>query len=591
MSCGQCPEPSPCAAVCPVGLCDDIRDADKVECAECAACHAEDDDHDDDDDDHDHDHDDDDDDDGHDQVWPPAATLEGQTCSSSWTNCEGCTSTGDYCGTPSGARGESMPRSTDCAMTNCVVVCGENLCPGASHGPISLSSSCGAFNCFDGAHINGYDISCDTGLTEGECAAKCCDQAGCKGFDFSAAEGGRCCTGHVSRVEGGFEHNDGTYRSCEKNSVTDELPPLTPSPSPSPSPSPNAALRLVGHSCANGYNAALNEAIYALEGTTLDGRPFYRALGGGQRGQSGESYLFYDVDCGTHASGWILGCSRPDTTATSHLQTEGVVMTGCCTDGVADDHGQTPPLSAAWWLYCGSGESGTQQLEFVVMNPPPLTPSPWPSDPSSIAGYTNPCLDPDAYTPMAFGIPHCLGDETTDQDKCLDRGCDFNDDPSNGWPMECFCPTQALCEGVGDGAYWEKRMCTTPTEDAWDLFGRSTCDARVMRDLWAASEIMAWWGGSCCGGQAALCSADEPKPSLTPSPTWHVPVGGVPLSGAQSSAACADLGERLCHYDELCPGGMYTPARDLPAQHSSYMPFYDASHGSRRWTTGDCLVH
>ena len=50
MSCGQCPEPSPCAAVCPVGLCDDIRDADKVECAECAACHAEDDDHDDDDD-------------------------------------------------------------------------------------------------------------------------------------------------------------------------------------------------------------------------------------------------------------------------------------------------------------------------------------------------------------------------------------------------------------------------------------------------------------------------------------------------------------------------------------------------------------
>ena len=97
-------------------------------------------------------------------------------------------------------------------------------------------------------------------------------------------------------------------------------------PPPPPSPPPNAALRLVGHSCANGYNAALNEAIYAFEGRTLDGRPFYRALGGGQSGQSGqsgESYLFYDVDCGTHASGWILGCRRPDTTATSHLQTEG----------------------------------------------------------------------------------------------------------------------------------------------------------------------------------------------------------------------------------------------------------------------------
>ena len=121
-------------------------------------------------DDHDHEH-------GSGSGKPPAATLEGQTCSSSWTNCEGCTSTGDYCGTPSGARGESMPRSTDCAMTNCVVVCGENLCPGASHGPISLSSSCGAFNCFDGAHISGFDISCDTGLTEDDCAAKCCNQA------------------------------------------------------------------------------------------------------------------------------------------------------------------------------------------------------------------------------------------------------------------------------------------------------------------------------------------------------------------------------------------------------------------------------
>ena len=102
---------------------------------------------------------------------PAADTLEGQTCSATWTNCEGCTSTGDYCGTPSGARGQSMPLSTDCAVTNCVVVCGADSCPGASHGPISLSSSCGAFNCFDESHINGYDISCDTGLTEAECAA------------------------------------------------------------------------------------------------------------------------------------------------------------------------------------------------------------------------------------------------------------------------------------------------------------------------------------------------------------------------------------------------------------------------------------
>jgi hypothetical protein len=52
-------------------------------------------------------------------------------------------------------------------------------------------------------------------------------------------------------------------------------------------------------------------------------------------------------------------------------------------------------------------------------------------------------------------------------------------------------------------------MCNTPTEQSWDLFGRSTCDAPVLGDAYKASEIMAWWGWSCCGGQAALCSADD----------------------------------------------------------------------------------
>jgi len=98
----------------------------------------------------------------------------------------------------------------------------------AAYGPIQLSSSCGDrnFNCFDGAHINGYDIACETGVSEAECADRCCAQANCKGFDFSASDhgmgAGRCCTGYVSRVERGFEHNGGTYRSCEKNSVTSQ---------------------------------------------------------------------------------------------------------------------------------------------------------------------------------------------------------------------------------------------------------------------------------------------------------------------------------------------------------------------------------
>ena len=82
------------------------------------------------------------------------------------------------------------------------------------YGPIELSSSCSDYNCFDGAHIPGYDITCEVGVSEAECAARCCSQADCKGFDFSASDhgmgAGRCCTGYVSRVEGGFEHNGGT---------------------------------------------------------------------------------------------------------------------------------------------------------------------------------------------------------------------------------------------------------------------------------------------------------------------------------------------------------------------------------------------
>ena len=88
-------------------------------------------------------------------------------------------------------------------------------------GPIEISSSCSKYNCFDGAHIIGYDITCVVGVSEAECAEKCCSQTNCKGFDFSASDhAGRCCTGYVSRVEGGFQQNGGTYRSCEKNSVT-----------------------------------------------------------------------------------------------------------------------------------------------------------------------------------------------------------------------------------------------------------------------------------------------------------------------------------------------------------------------------------
>ena len=93
-------------------------------------------------------------------------------------------------------------------------------------GPIEISSSCSEYNCFDGAHISGWDITCDTGFTEAQCAEKCCSQSNCEGFDYSATDhgmgAGRCCTSLVSRyfAGGAFEQNGGTYRSCEKNSVT-----------------------------------------------------------------------------------------------------------------------------------------------------------------------------------------------------------------------------------------------------------------------------------------------------------------------------------------------------------------------------------
>ena len=47
--------------------------------------------------------------------------LEGLSCDSEWTDCRGCSSTGAYCGTPSGAQGEEGGQTA-------IVVCGEAKC-------------------------------------------------------------------------------------------------------------------------------------------------------------------------------------------------------------------------------------------------------------------------------------------------------------------------------------------------------------------------------------------------------------------------------------------------------------------------------
>lgn len=57
-------------------------------------------------------------------------------------------------------------------------------------GSINVSSSCDEYNCFDGAHINGFDISCTSGVSEAECAEICCSETNCMGFDYSASDHG-----------------------------------------------------------------------------------------------------------------------------------------------------------------------------------------------------------------------------------------------------------------------------------------------------------------------------------------------------------------------------------------------------------------
>ena len=46
-----------------------------------------------------------------------AQALEGQQCSTQWTDCNGCTSTGDYCGTPSGQNSKST--KVVCDISSC----------------------------------------------------------------------------------------------------------------------------------------------------------------------------------------------------------------------------------------------------------------------------------------------------------------------------------------------------------------------------------------------------------------------------------------------------------------------------------------
>ena len=55
----------------------------------------------------------------------------------------------------------------------------------AEKGPITVESECGRLNCFEDSHINGHDITCESGGSEAACAQTCCGQDECVGFGKS----------------------------------------------------------------------------------------------------------------------------------------------------------------------------------------------------------------------------------------------------------------------------------------------------------------------------------------------------------------------------------------------------------------------
>ncbi len=92
----------PCSDHCPA-TCMSWEDAEKPECHDCAECHRK----------------------YSEESMQHAETqdLEGQSCDEVWTDCHGCTSTGGFCGTPSGNQGEEGGNAHQ-------VYCGRRNCPG-----------------------------------------------------------------------------------------------------------------------------------------------------------------------------------------------------------------------------------------------------------------------------------------------------------------------------------------------------------------------------------------------------------------------------------------------------------------------------
>ena len=120
----------------------------------------------------------------------------------------------------------------------------------------------------------------------------------------------------------------------------------TTKPAPAPAQIPQQ-VRVSGFSCENGYGADLNQ-VYAYQGTTADGRPYYRGE------KRTDRYFYYDERCSddTPEPRWLVG-GKPETTRTSDLNPND--GEGCDNDFSFGTDVPEPIMGThqTAWLWCG----------------------------------------------------------------------------------------------------------------------------------------------------------------------------------------------------------------------------------------------
>jgi len=139
-----------------------------------------------------------------------ASDLDGQSCDSVWTDCNGCDSTGDYCGTPNSPTRPVVcgfercaERSVDDAENDCVEWCG------TADSSTSCISLCDAACSEDSSDSNCYD-----------CAAQndCMECFSCKNSQDD----------HYNTVDDSYNTVDDSYNTGGDS--YDAMPTATPQP-------------------------------------------------------------------------------------------------------------------------------------------------------------------------------------------------------------------------------------------------------------------------------------------------------------------------------------------------------------------------